>query len=365
MNTGREFNPSRLTLARKRRGLTITKLASLVGVESRSISAYENKGFAPSQESVARLSKALRFPPSFFFGDDLEQPRPDAASFRAMSKMTASQRDVALGAGAIALLLNTWIEGRFDLPQPNLPDLGRESDPESAAAYLRRQWGLGELPVKNMIHLLELQGVRVFSLAIDAVEVNAFSLWRDRTPFVFLNTRKSAENSRFDAAHELGHLVMHRHGSPQGQDAEREANAFASAFLMPQGSVIANAPRMATVDHLIALKKLWTVSVSALAYRLHTLGLLSEWHHRTLWVEIGRRGYRKQEPVPAPREASQVLEKVLRALWAEGISKTHIAEELSIPVEEIEEAVFELVGRADVAPQNALGRSRPRLMLVK
>src|SRR5512137_566822 len=120
MNTGRDFNPSRLTLARKRRGLTITKLASLVGVESRSISAYENKGFAPSQESVARLSKALRFPTSFFFGDDLEQPRPDAASFRAMSKMTASQRDVALGAGAIALLLNNWIEGRFDLPQPNL-----------------------------------------------------------------------------------------------------------------------------------------------------------------------------------------------------------------------------------------------------
>ena len=32
----------------------------------------------------------------------------------------------ALGAGAVALLLNEWIESRFDLPAPDVPDLGRE-----------------------------------------------------------------------------------------------------------------------------------------------------------------------------------------------------------------------------------------------
>lgn len=90
---------------------------------------------------------------------------------------------------------------------------------------------------------------------VDAAEVDAFSMWRQSTPFVFLNTKKSAEHSRFDAAHELGHLVLHRHGSPQGREAEREANAFASAFLMPRASVLAYAPRMATIDHLIKLKK--------------------------------------------------------------------------------------------------------------
>ena len=91
---------------------------------------------------------------------------------------------------------------------------------------------------------------------MDALEVDAFSMWRQETPFVFLNTQKSAERTRFDAAHELGHLVLHRHGSPQGQDAEREANAFASAFLMPRASVLANAPRMATLDHLIPAEKI-------------------------------------------------------------------------------------------------------------
>jgi Zn-dependent peptidase ImmA (M78 family) len=70
-------------------------------------------------------------------------------------------------------------------------------------------------------------GIRIFSLAIDAREVDAFSLWKAATPFVFLNGNKSSEHSRYDAAHELGHLVLHHHGTPQGRDAEREADAFA------------------------------------------------------------------------------------------------------------------------------------------
>jgi hypothetical protein len=45
---------------------------------------------------------------------------------------------------------------------------------------------------------------------------------------------------RFDAAHELGHLVMHGHERPlPGPEAEREANQFASAFLMPRADVVA------------------------------------------------------------------------------------------------------------------------------
>src|SRR5439155_17007878 len=124
-----------------------------------------------------------------------------------------------------------------------LPDLSKEGTPESAAISLRGMWGLGELAVKNIVHLLESRGVRIFSLAIDAREVDAFSMWRGTTPFIFLNTQKSSEHSRYDAAHELGHLVLHRHGEPQGQDAERQANEFASAFLMPLASVLAQAPR--------------------------------------------------------------------------------------------------------------------------
>jgi len=342
MNETALFNPSRLTLARKRRGLTMTKLAAAVGVDPRSISGYEKGEFSPDDDRLAKLSAVLGFPEAFFFGDDLDEPTPDIASFRALSRMTAGQRDTALGSGAIALMLNGWIESRFELPSPDLPDLSQEADAEAAAMALRQQWALGELPVKNMVHLLESKGVRVFSLSVDASEVDAFSMWRQSTPFVFLNTKKSAEHSRFDAAHELGHLVLHRHGSPQGREAEIQANAFASAFLMPRATVLAYAPRVATIDHLVKLKKYWSVSAAALTYRLHVVGALTDWHYQSLYIELSSRGYRKREPDEGQRESSQILQKVFAALRNESISKGDIASELCVSVEELDQLVFGL-----------------------
>ena len=366
MNALAVFNPSRLTLARRRRGLTMTKLAALVGVELRSVSAYENGEFGPDSERLTAISQALSFPTAFFFGKDLDEPTQDIASFRALSKMTAAQRDTALGSGAIALMLNDWIEQRFELPAHDLPDLSREASPEAAAQALRAAWGIGELPIKNMLHLLEANGVRVFSLSIQAAEVDAFSMWRQSTPFVFLNTGKSAEHGRFDAAHELGHLVLHRHGSPQGREAEREANSFASAFLMPKASVLAEAPHMATVERLIVLKKHWGVSVAALTYRLHMVGALSDWHYQSLFVEISKRGYRKSEPNEGQRETSQVLQKVFAALRREGVTKRDIADELCVTAEELDQLVFGLVltGLEGGGGDGPIGRKRPNLHLV-
>ena len=354
------FNPSRLTLARKRRGLTMTKLAAQVGLELRSISAYEKGEFKPEPDRLAAVAKVLRFPEAFFFGDDLDEPTPDVASFRSLSKMTAGQRDTALGAGAVALMLNDWIEARFDLPSADLPDLSREASPEAAAQELRRAWAIGELPIKNMVHLLEAKGVRVFSLALDAAEVDAFSMWRQATPYVFLNTKKSAEHGRFDAAHELGHLVLHRHGSPQGRSADQEANAFASAFLMPRATLLAQAPRIPTLEHLIQLKKFWAVSVAALTYRLHAVGAIGDWHYQTLFVELSSRGYRKKEPDEGQREISQILQKVFSALREEGISKAHIARELCIPTDELDQLVFglTLTGLSGSSGAGAEGRTK-------
>lgn len=107
--------------------------------------------------------------------------------------------------------------------------------------------------------------------------------------------------------------------------------------------VLAQAPRLATVDHLVRLKKYWTVSVAALAYRLHTAGVLTDWHYRMLCIEIASRGYRKQEPDEASRETSQVLAKVFAALRDESVAKRDIAADLHITSEAIEQLVFGLI----------------------
>jgi Zn-dependent peptidase ImmA (M78 family) len=191
-------------------------------------------------------------------------------------------------------------------------------------------------------------------------------MWRRNRPFVFLNTLKSAEHGRFDAAHELGHLVLHRHAAPNGQEAEQDANAFASAMLMPPASVRAHAPRFATIDNLMRLKKFWGVSLAAMTYRLHKLDLLSEWHYRTLYIKISSRGYRKDEPDGGSREISQVLQKVFSALRAEGVSKEEITEKLRIPPTDIDELVFglALTSLEGVPRSNSQGPPRPSLKLV-
>ena len=362
------FNPSRLTLARKRRGLTKTRLATAIDVERRAVTGYEAGEYPPAPETFARLVEVLRFPEAFFFGDDLEEPNASAASFRSMSKMTAGQRDMALGQGALALHFSQWIESRFELPAMALPDLRHERDPEGAAVALRQLWGLGQQPIKNLLHLLESKGARVFSLSIDATEVDAFSLWKNDVPFMFLNTGKSAEHSRFDAAHELGHLVLHRHAAPSGREAEQEADTFASALLMPRGSVLAHAPRFATLAQLITLKRTWTVSLAALTYRLHAVGALSDWHYRTLCIEISQRGFRKKEPEEAPRETSQALAKIFAALREDGVTKSDIARELGVHPTEIDQLAFGLMiqSMTDTAGENASAAKRSiSLRLVK
>lgn len=385
------FNHLRFALARRRRGINKRELATRVGVSERSISAYETGSQEPEANTLARISEALRFPEAFFFGADPDMPSTDSASFRSLSKMTARQRDTALGAGAIALLLNEWIEKRFDLPKPDVPDLGRDGgnahepvkqqtrepepypthsaaqQPEVAAEMLRVHWGIGSLPIKNMIALLEAKGVRVFSMAIDAKEVDAFSMWHGGTPFVFLNTYKSAEHCRFDAAHELGHLVLHKHAQPQGPEQEREANAFASAFLMPRASVLAIAPTLPTLPGLIRAKKNWIVSVAALNYRLHALGLTSDWTYRTLSIQLAQAGYRTREPEGAASEKSLVLEKVFKALREDKLSKADVAAQLSIAPDEINELTFGLMLNAlrGGATSENKGKSKAQLKLVK
>ena len=234
------MNPTRLSLARRRRGWTKKKLAEAVGVTPRAITAYERMEYEPDELALDRMVRALRFPRSFFYRDDPPEISRQAVSFRALTRMSARRRNAAEAAGLLAVELSEWIDERANLPAPNVPAF-RHLDARAAAAALRSFWSLGERRIGNMVHLLEANGVRVFSLADDHQDVDAFSFWHDNRPFVILNTRKTAERSRYDAAHEVGHLVLHQHDNLRVRNVEHEANVFAAALLLPEAGVIARA----------------------------------------------------------------------------------------------------------------------------
>lgn len=360
------FNPKRLELARRRRGMSKRGLAEASGLSVRTISYHEdeNSDHEPSDETLDALCRALRFPPSFFYRQTPEPLPEGAVSFRALSRMTAAQRDRALGGGELAIELNSWIEGEFVLPDPDVPDLRHEKTPEDAAIRLRSHWSLGDKPIPNMVHLLESRGVRMFSLAENCGSVDAFSFWRAGTAFIFLNGFKSSERSRFDAAHELGHLAMHGHGSPSGRKAEHEADQFAAAFLMPRSNIVAHKPNLHSLPGLISAKERWGVSVGALARRMNEVGVLSDWHYRQICIDISQHGFRKMEPNEMPRETSQILQKVLTTLWNEKVSPAKLAERLGWPQEELEALTFNFVTIGGKGADLIGGGEEPALRIV-
>jgi Zn-dependent peptidase ImmA (M78 family)/DNA-binding XRE family transcriptional regulator len=335
------FNPSRLELARKRRGLTKVGLAELAGISVRTLTEYEAGRTTPSRSASGILASKLKFPEEFFAGDDVHMPAPEAVTFRARASLAARDRDRSLGGMSLAFMLSDYVIEKFNLPACDLPDGLNDMKPQGAAMALRAQWSLGDRAIENVVHLLEAHGVKVFSLRF-AGELDAIATWRGNAPYVFLNVSKSAERVRFDAAHELGHLVLHRQALPDPRQAELEANQFAAAFLMPEPRVKSIVTGLVTMRSLIEAKKHFGVSVMALARRVWDLHLASDWHYHTLCVQCGQRGYQRNEPEPMRAERSQIWDKVFELLRQDGITKSTLAMILGLHREDVEELVFGL-----------------------
>jgi Zn-dependent peptidase ImmA (M78 family) len=132
---------------------------------------------------------------------------------------------------------------------------------------------------------------------------------------------------------------MHRHCGSSHPRAEHEADAFASAFLMPPEDLTAEIPWVRSLEDLITKKKRWGASVAALNYALHKLGKISEWHYRGNCIALGAFG-RGVEPNPLPPETSQVWTKILTDLWKRGMPLSRIAEQLKIPERELSSLLF-------------------------
>lgn len=333
------FNPARLVLARERRGLLRKELAVRCGVTPQTVSNWESGANPPAPEAVSRIAAELGFLESFFLRPDLDRLPAGAASFRARTKIPARQKHAALAAGDLARELAAWTEARFELPAVRLPNLEGQP-PDLAAQVIRAEWLLGEKPIPNMIHLLESRGVLVFSLAQDCHELDAFSFWSGGRPIVLLNTMKTPERSRIDAAHELFHLVAHKEET--GKEEEEDADAFAGALLMPPHDVRRHIPRVLGLNHLIQEKQRWGVSLAALVYRLHKLGIATDWQYRSLFMELSKRGYRSSEPRSIAREGSALLTKVFESLKSQGVTPRRVAIELGWSIEQLQEFLLGL-----------------------
>lgn len=369
------FNHNRLALARRRRQLTLRRLAELAGLTPETLTRLEKGERIPEETSIDKLAEALRYPTAFFYKDDLPELNSDAISFRSFARMSAAQKHASEAAGQLGIELVKWLEENFTLPAADLPVLDAgdcHATPGEWAELVRDYWGIGQRPIGSMIDLLEAKGVRVLALNEDTAQMNAFSFWLDGTPYIFLNNYRTAESSVFDSAHELGHLFMHREGVIHSdKQKEHEADLFASELLMPEADVRACVRGFVDVPLILNHKKRWSVSAFAFARRLKSLGMFfSDDHYRRVCIELTRRGFRKSEPDGITRQTSKVWTQVFTYLWMQKKTRDHLAKQLEIPSDELGGFVRglletkPLIKEAAYLPKNETG-IRHGLRLVK
>ena len=331
----------RLRLARQAAGLRQVELAQRVDVSPAAVSQYEHGTHLPSSPVLQRIAFTLGFPVEFFLRPASAAGEADAspAFFRSLRAAPQIERDRASAHAWLVSRLAAAIERRVKLPacdvrlDLDLSGLGTREEIEEAAATARKAWGVPAGPVANVVRLLESRGA-IFSLFREGdPRLYAFSQWYGGRPVVVLCADKEDRAlSRWDAAHELGHLVLHTEPEAGNQRLEHQAHEFAAAFLLPTEEVRSHLPKE-RVDwtYMRELKKTWGVSLQALLFRARTLGLPERAYQRAMRY-LSAQGWRLDEPVKlGPTERPNLLPKALELPERHGLTQRALAREAALP----------------------------------
>ncbi len=358
------FDGDRLRQARLFQGWRKVEVARALGLTPAVVTQYEQGRTRPSAATLAALSLHLGFPPEFF-----ERGRPAVridqgqTHFRRLRSTSKLDRDrLVVRLELLAELLGR-IEEHVRLPAVSVPSL--EVDPdggdqaiEAAAAEVRGDWQLGDGPIDHVVRLLEAKGVVVVRPRLGTGDVDAFSTWAAGRPLIVLASDKlDAARSRFDAAHELGHLVMHHDAEPGRQALERQAQRFAAAFLMPAQAISPEFPRRMNWLAYLELKLRWRVSLQALLYRARGLGVLSPDAYKRAQVQLSVKWGRVQEPgEPGPPEQPMVLQRALELLSSRlGIDPIRLADEERLPLNTLNALLKDVVSDDALKPEVQVG----------
>jgi Zn-dependent peptidase ImmA (M78 family) len=244
----------------------------------------------------------------------------------------------------------------------------RPEDIDNIAAELRDYWGLSDDPIDDLLLIIENAGIAVGEDYFDSAKLDGISKWFPERPVVLLAKDKNGGvRRRFDAAHELGHMVLHRNVTPEQlrEDItliEEQAMVFAGAFLLPPLS-FASDVRDVTLDAFADVKPRWKVSIGAMIKRAQSINLISSEHERNLWKYYSYRRWRGNEPhdehihVERPYNLKAATEMVAE----EGVA------ELNTLVDEIglsPDYLHQLTGASEevFGPRD---QPRPKLMLIR
>lgn len=308
-----KVNPDMLILARESRGFTQGELAIKTGMGQSVLSKYENGLIDVGEEHLKQIATALDYPETLFtrkvllteFGMVCMHHRKRQSILT--RDLRRIQAKVNLTRLRIERLLNSVdIDPIYEFPRL---DIAEHGGTVRIAEMVRHAWRLPIGPIKNLVAAVEQAGGIVVPLHFETRKLDAISQWPiGLPPMFFINIGMPAERIRFSLAHEIGHLVMHTNVS---ENAEMEADTFASAFLMPEKDIIADLASM-SLTRAAQLKPYWRVSMQALIRRSYDLGQISKFQYGRLFTQLSKQGYRTQEPISLSIEQPSTLRSLVQ-----------------------------------------------------
>jgi Zn-dependent peptidase ImmA (M78 family)/transcriptional regulator with XRE-family HTH domain len=328
------FIAQRLTEAREARGYAQTALSELTGIKSQSISHYEQGRQSPSPEALVLLCEKLDVPERYFL-----RPMPDHSMrgifFRSLRPQTRAIRIKAERRLSWMKEIAAYLRRQVDLPAPSLPDYPiRAVTPcieiDRIAGTCREHFRLGYGPISGITVLAENLGCIISRGFSDGESEDACSHEGGGTPYILLGGNVCPNRMRFDIAHELGHLVMHRAQDAETADhdthrtLEQQADRFARAFLLP-AQTFGREVWAPTIDALLSLRKQWNCPIGAMVTRCGEIGAFDTDQVRRASANLVRRGWKSGEPQEdsGPRETPQLLARCIRLLIEGGVTDRH------------------------------------------
>jgi Zn-dependent peptidase ImmA (M78 family)/transcriptional regulator with XRE-family HTH domain len=361
---------SRIRTQRTTVGMTVSRLASSLGVSRNTIANYETGKTEPSGTDLLKIAEALGCGVMELLTGTSPSAVPRFAfrAHRVLKKnpdITVLARKYLRALSEIEEITGTDLRPTFRQIEIAPDDPHVDKTIEDVARELRESSGFSESGPERIVSALEELGVRsLFFHWPGEDRLDGFSTVHGAMCLVMLNDNPRVRTERiiFSAAHELGHLVMHPNLFTQSPDEridlselkrfEREADLFAGCFLVPSEDLRRTwreerLDRLPIEHALILLKRVHPVSFWCLGQRVRQAGLADIDHsHLIRRVKASlkiRRPAKMEELEPEPLgcdvlQRSTRFERLVRSAFIQekiGISK--VAEMFQIPVDEAKE----------------------------
>jgi len=297
------FQKDRLKIARMAKGLTQTSLAEALGFSRQYMHQVEIGDRTPNAESIEAFADLLDVTPYFFERPVQHLVTSDEVNFRKQktTKLQFENKVIAMS----SLLREVAGEISNDIAMPDVKLTQAEftdiKSIEDAAQLVRKELGLGvNSPIDSVTRVLEVCGVICVNADNIPEKISALSVDLDRPLVIHNSLNEQLTRTRYDLSHELAHLVGHRGITTGDDETERQADKFASFFLISSAAFRANCPLRGrgkiNWSAMKEFKQEWKISYKAIVRRAHDMGLIDAVTYKNALIQLSAAGYSKREP---------------------------------------------------------------------